>query len=169
MNWSGPTERPLLFYLNVTTEIAGGGELLMASNRPVDIECVKPLAIVVPFAPSRLCMPEIVQFIDSNIQMRFWNSFEHSLGGWNVLTILTDSLNLINCFSTSSCVEPSTMNTSIKSSVSNWHEYPIFTAVSAGTKRMFFDLKRPAKSFLKTEIHTLLITGEYPNFDACHL
>lgn len=48
----------------------------MASNRPADIECVNPFAIIVPFAPSRLCMPEIVLYhfhsiTDSNTDIDF--------------------------------------------------------------------------------------------------
>lgn len=52
-----PTAPWMVFiHLNVTTEIAGGGGFFIASNLPADIECLNPLAIVVP---SRLCMPAI--------------------------------------------------------------------------------------------------------------
>lgn len=66
-------------YLNVTTEIAGGGGFLMAVNRPADIECDNPLGMAAPFAPSRLCMPEN-RFNILHIEWNFngLNGFDHS-------------------------------------------------------------------------------------------
>lgn len=114
-------------HLKVTTDIAGGGGDTWVIFKDEGLRSLR----WEPFKFTAGSMAVKRNSYKNNIKLYFDNILKENLRvGLNLLTILIDSLNCLNCLSTSSTVLPSTIKTSAKSSVNNWHEYPIFIAVS---------------------------------------